>query len=315
MNTLIPSRSIRIARCEVSGRSFGLDLSAIVGIQPRDVVRFETGESDAVVGTMASLGRQLPVYSLARLLGLSDSDKHSGHCIVTTDGVDVWGLLVDRMSHSESRTTSDVLPLPQLVTGSADSVIQGVVCGAGDQELPLIILDLKRLRPQVHAAIATPVTPAESVAVLTQEDLRTTKVIRRRLITFSPAGTSPDRSLRFAFSVSQVAEITRIPNFIEIPRSPDFVVGLASWRREPLPLLRLGTGEGPAAFDSSQARLAVVKVPECQLRLGLLVHTECELLSGPFSETPVSASLVGQRDHLVRAAFRVGSQTLVFPRF
>jgi hypothetical protein len=61
MNTLTPSRSLRIARCEVAGRSFGLDLSAIVGIQPREVVRFEAGESDMAVGAMASLGRMLPV--------------------------------------------------------------------------------------------------------------------------------------------------------------------------------------------------------------------------------------------------------------
>lgn len=314
MNTLIPSRSIRIARCEVSGRSFGLDLSAIVGIQPRDVVRFEAGETDAVVGTMSSLGRQLPVYSLARLLGLSDSDKHSGHCIVTTDGVDVWGLLVDRVSHSESRTTNDLIPLPPLITGSSGAMIQGVVSNAGDQEPPLIVLELKKLRPQSLAANTLGEAPADLIAAPLIDGTPSPQATRRRLITFAPASEARDSSTRFAFSVSQVAEITRVPNFVAIPRSPDFVVGLATWRQGPLPIVRLGSTSTPVAVDST-TRLAIVKVPESPLPLGLLVNAECELLSCPLTGTPVAASATGQSDQRVRAAFRVGSQTLLFPRF
>lgn len=314
MNALTPSRLIRIARCEVAGRSFGLDLSAIVGIQPREVVRFRAGESDMVVGAMASLGRMLPVYSLARLLGMPAATTSSGHCIVTTDGVDVWGLLVDRVSHSESRTASDLIPLPPLITGSSGAMIQGVVCNAGDQELPLIVLDLKKLRPQPLAANTLDEAPADLNAVSVIEGTPSPQATRRRLITFAPASEAPDSSTRFAFSVSQVAEITRVPNFVAIPRSPDFVVGLATWRQGPLPIVRLGSTSSPVAVDST-TRLAIVKVPESPLPLGLLVNAECELLSCPLTGTPVAASAAGQSDQRVRAAFRVGSQTLLFPRF
>ena len=316
MNDRTPSRSTHIVRCEVAGRFFGLDLSAIVGVQPRDVVRFEASNSETVVGTIPSLGRRLPVYSLARLLGVPDANTNSGHCIVTTDGVDVWGLLVDRVSQSESRTASEVVPLPPLVTGSSESVIQGVVCSAGHPDIPLIVLDLKNLRPRSPAANAVDAPLVDSNATHVGRGANPSGAAPRRLITFAPTTAAIDSTTRFAFSVSQVAEITRIPHFVEIPRSPDFIAGLAVWRQAPLPILLLGSSDGGGTnLVDSTARLAIVKVPECDIRMGLLVSSGCEFLTCPLSGTPVSASSIGYSDDLVRAAFRVERQTLLFPRF
>lgn len=310
------SQTIRIARCEVAGRLFGLDLSAIVGIQPCEVVRFEATDSEMVVGTIASLGQRLPVYSLAQLLGLPNSRTHAGHCIVATDGIDVWGLLADRVSHSESRTASEVVPLPALITGSSASMIQGVICEMGDEGLPMIVLDLKRLRPrpqEVTVAGDVAIRPMSASVDLPASGLN---VVHRQLIAFSPAAADEADNVRYAFSVRQVSEIIRIPNSVPLPGSPDSVVGLTVWRKGPLPIVRFASSrkrsDRPA--DSTD-RVAVVRVPECELPLGLLVKPECEQLSCPLPGTPVSAGSIGQQEQQIRAAFQVGSQTLLFPRF
>lgn len=314
MNDTSPSQTIRIARCEVAGRSFGLDLSSIVGIQPREVIHFEEADSNQVIGTIASMGRKLPVYALAQLLGMASTRTRTGHCIVATDGVDVWGLLVDRVSHSESRTASEVIPLPALITGSADSMILGVVCNTGDDGPPLIVLNLKRLRPQ-QEVISNEVVTSSPMPATPDQPAMSMESAQRQFLAFTPAEVDED-NLRYAFSVRQVSEITRVPNSVPLPGAPDFVVGLAVWRNGPLPIVRLDTGHfGEKLSTDLTDRIAIVKVPECELPLGVLVSLDCELLSCPLVGTPVPAASIDQPQHRIRAAFQVGSQTLLFPLF
>ena len=309
------SQTVRIARCQVAGRTFGLDMSAIVGIQPSEVVRFDSTSTDEVIGSITSQGRQFPVYSLARLLGLPSAPTRTGHCIVATDGVDVWGLLTDRVSHSESRTAREVVPLPALITGSAGAMIRGVLCGTGEQTLPLIVLDLEQLRPRSQPspvaetqASATPAVPREVVSSFPST--------QRRLVTFAPASAPAGSNLRYAFSVTQVVEITRVPESIALPGSPAFVQGISVWRHSPLPLVRLTASECRVGHEGGESdRMAVVRVPECDLPLGLLVSPECEILTCPVPGTVLSASHIGVPDHSVRAVFQREHQTLLFPRF
>ena len=309
-----PSHTIRIASCEVAGRTFGLDMAAIVGIQPSEVVRFDSSIADEVIGTMASHGQTYPVYSLARLLGLPHTPSRMGHCIVVTDGVHVWGMLADRVSRSETRSASEVMTLPALITGSTHSMIRGVMCGVDDQSQPLIVLDPERIRPGQLPSPATEFasSPTDMVEDRLAPSHRSTQ---QRLITFAAASGNASPHIRYAFSVTQVVEITRVPQSITIPGSPAFIAGIASWRHSPLPLVRLTSDIDSDGSTSSSQRMAVVRVPECTLPLGLLVSPECEILNCPLEGTRLSASQVGVHEHSVRALFRLERHTLLFPRF
>lgn len=315
MPSITPSQLIRMARCEVAGRTFGLDMAAIVGIQPSEVVRYASTATDEVIGTITSQGRHFPVYSLARLLGLPTAGARTGHCIVATDGVDVWGVLADRVSHIESRTASEVIPLPALITGSDRSMIRGVVCGTEGQSLPLIVLDLESIRPGVLSSRGPGSASSfpEPVAVESGPASHSTL---KRLITFAAASAPADSHIRYAFSVTQVVEITRVPESVALPGSPAFVAGIANWRNRPLPLVRLTTCDTGSENDRpSSDRMAVVRVPECSLPLGLLVSPECEILTCPILGTTVSSTRMGVAPGAIRAAFQVAQRTLLFPRF
>ena len=315
MPSITPSQLVRMARCEVAGRTFGLDMAAIVGIQPSEVVRYASTATDEVIGSITSQGRQFPVYSLARLLGLSTSGARTGHCIVATDGVDVWGLLTDRVSHSESRTAREVVPLPALITGSAGSMIRGVLCGTGEQTLPLIVLDLERLRPASGMTQAAEPAPSQHSPVVS-DVASSFQSTHRHLMTFLPASAPVGSHLRYAFSVTQVVEIARIPESISLLGSPAFVAGLSVWHNQPLPLVHLSASDtGTAPVPSPSDRIAIVRVPECQLPLGLLVSGACELLTCPVPGRRVSAASIGVPESRARAVFQLEQQTLLFPRF
>jgi len=144
----------------------GADQYALRGVDVALVTRADEMQAEAAddgrVGVLSRSGEQIPVYSLAALLGgRRDVRTADRHVVVTGAAGSRYGLLVDRLVRSGGNGAS-VIPLPSVVGGAAVRWFEGLL---SLQETSCLVLAPEGLRPGGHA-------PAGSAAAADAPRLR-----------------------------------------------------------------------------------------------------------------------------------------------
>ena len=257
----------RIAHCRVGADRFAVDLSALLGIERTDRLQLAPAESGseraAEIGWLLGAREDVPVHSLARLLGrpaASRATRGAGVVLVHSgrSGAGRFGVLVDGIERSD-RPTEAIHPLPELFLRRGIYGFRGVVEEAGALSLLLDFAALVAGRAESLEAAQCPVRPEADRHAGAEVASRPAS---RVLIADLNAQSAGGQQVSIAFTAGQVAEVVEALPIIPVPGAPAHLPGIIHWRDTPLPVLdlaRILTGPGRfPALDLQAARFIVV---------------------------------------------------------
>lgn len=134
------STALRFIRCSIGNEDYGLDMSWVKSIQRTDHLLTDpkrNANDTSLVGKLMDAGEEVPVFSLASLLGysLSDVEDDSQQRIIVLDtltndngcGDKPWALLVDRVSQVIPVSRGQFDQVPAVITGPATTYFNGVI--------------------------------------------------------------------------------------------------------------------------------------------------------------------------------------------
>jgi chemotaxis signal transduction protein len=139
-----------------------------------------------------------------------------------------------------------------------------------------------------------------------------------RIVLFSTADPRPrERPLAFGLNITQVDEVLGLPALTPVPHTAPFLVGLANWRDQPVPVLDLARRLGlPPSAPDARSRLLVVSAgapaAEPHDRAGFLVRPSVRVLRLPLAHRPC-IRMPPLEPALVRGAVELPQETLVIP--
>ncbi|HMF15145.1 MAG TPA: chemotaxis protein CheW, partial [Gemmataceae bacterium] len=227
------ARQLRVVRCRVGAEVYALDLRGVRGIHRSDGMRRERGP-DGRTGYIPAQAGNVPVFALAEILGRhATALRASQHVVLMKSQGEPWGLLVDHVSQVVAVDASESRPLPAFLRWWPE--VPGERVLLREQELLLL------LRPdRLHATnIRAPGEFAEEGSE-TDDDLFQGSPPGNQMIVFTTSDAAPGaRRLAFGLDLSMVSEIVDLPELTPVPRTPDFVRGLAVWRSRAVPVVDL----------------------------------------------------------------------------
>jgi purine-binding chemotaxis protein CheW len=338
----LPGRgALRLVRCEVGGASFCLDPARVRSIRRSDQLEptpppgspGPPGAANAAggrpLGWLPDEGGPIAVYSLAARLGASLlPPRAAGPVIVLDAGPEPWGLMVDRVSRTAEVAPAARLPLPPLARDPARGWFDGV---AALPDRLALVLAADRLHPAARAARTaegvegaaadggagaeagpSPPEGAPDPTAAPSPSAAGANGGPGRIVLFStsPGGEAP---VLFALTLAQVQEIARPQPLTRVPGAPPYLLGLARWRDEAVPVidLSLRLGGGPSFFEG-ESRLLIARGARVPRRLGFPVRTEIRALALPLPNRPSRQRRLLDRS-LVRGIFELDAGTVFVP--
>jgi chemotaxis signal transduction protein len=300
--------TLRLLGCIVGGRTYGLDAAWVLSIQRTERLQ-PTDDDAAMVGRLGDL----PVYSLARQLGVTAQTRSSSQQVAVLDtGSGPWGLLLDRVTPLPPIAATALEPIPPRATQPETDCWLGAV--QLEQEV-LLVLDAERLHPDAdrpprwHEPSQRP-APTLMPGVAPQPRVGG----ERQLVLFStlamPAGQRP---VSFGLSLAHVAEICEPLPVVPVPAAPAGVAGLVRWREHLVAVVDLAHLLGlPAVVPEKRMRLLIARTPGPSGLLGFLVRPGIRVLRLPVASVP-SPRLLPVDLSRVRAVVELEGETLIVP--
>jgi chemotaxis signal transduction protein len=301
---------LRYLRCDVGLQTFAFHLDDVRGLGRIDNV--DRGhDGSPTVGLLRSAGHDVPVYRLGDLLGV---EAELGRQVAVVDtGTEQIGLLVDRVS-SVCEVPSERLFQLSTIHGDPRALFFHGVIRDDDGVSPLIVTE------RFGQSVARKSLPTTAVT-FPQEFQTPAATVADRLVVVSSGTLLEDgQPLSFGFSLSQIVEVLDLPKVAPIPGSPEFVVGVAPWRDQVIPVVdwsvRLGClAEGsPSTDGNSRSRLLVVRGPDEFGPVGVRVPLTMRVERLPLIHVP------SQRKHdwnssLIRNVVELRKETLILSDF
>lgn len=313
------SSGVALLACQAGGETYCLPRAS--------VLRLERGEGS------------YPVHRLATLLGPPLLDRGGPGPVLLLEGPHgPWGLMVERVERPAEIRAADLLPLPPLVGRAAAPSLDGVARLPGGLAL---LLAPSRLHQQA-ASNGRPSSTAAATAAVNTADAHPPRLAPTRdhgdlplpaeldggvptLPMASPPGTGPGRLLLFStspggeapvlfgLSLAQVQEVIRPQPLLRVPGAPPYLLGLAPFRDEVVPVidLSLRMGAGPSFFEG-ESRLLVARGTRVPLKLGFPVRAEIKVENLPLPNRVNSSRFLFDRS-LVRGVFELDAGTVFIP--
>jgi chemotaxis signal transduction protein len=309
---------LRLLRCGAAGEWYALDMAWVRGIHRGDRFRREAG-GDGAIGVLRGKDGEVPVFSLARLLGrsfnwpapapLSPWEKGRGEVapedrpVVVVNGPCLWALLMDDVSPMAETSARSVFPVPAVIDDPKAHPFQGVLLQ--DEEL-LLLLAPDRLRGDPYPFLR-PIQPLARPPFVRRPASR-----RGQLLLFSTADPQPQaRPLFFGLSITQVLEIVAPPPLVPVPGAADFVRGLMPWRGQPVLVLDLSRILGlPPAGPEPRSRLLIAAASADSDPVAFLVRPSMRVAHLPLPHQPCRRELPVDLA-LTLGAFELRNETLV----
>jgi chemotaxis signal transduction protein len=329
----------QIMRCALGERTYGLEMRRVRSILRRELLEDPAGAPavDGVLGWLPARAGGGPVWSLESLLG--HSARQAGQwrslgaqrVVVLDPGPQpnsrgreggTWGLLVDGISKAVRVPQAGLRPLSRTLLGNAAIPFEGVVQSGDDLFLLLCPARLRPVTRQEAVALEDPSPPAVVALPEATQAPRRGQFARGRsrspgrIVVFvlpSIAGAS----VSLALSVAEVAEILTAPPTLPLPAAPDFVIGLAAWRGDVIPVIDLAARLGlPGQLELEQARLLVALARESgpttrrYTYLGLQVPPAIKVVRLPAAASPSNQPLPFD-PRFARGTFELANESLV----
>jgi chemotaxis signal transduction protein len=213
-----------IVRVEISGVGFALPLAAIATIlSPSAMTASDPGSNWA--GTVPSRGGEIPIADGRTIFGI-DTPATSDQRLLILRGSPATGLLVDAIHGTTMLHAGDIEWLSPLF-GPVEQLLTQAVAWQPDGALDLVI-DVPALRRHLHSgASLSPALATASITALFEQPPPGDRLELRL----------DDSDRRWLLPIDYVRHISDPRPPARLPRTSDVILGLLSWRREPIPLI------------------------------------------------------------------------------
>lgn len=273
----------------------GADQYALRGVDVALVTRADemraSAADDGRVGVLPRPGEEIPVYSLAALLGgRRDARTADRHVVVTGAAGSRYGLLVDRLVRSGGDGAS-VVPLPSVVGGAAVRWFEGLL---SLQETSCLVLAPEGLRPGGHA-------PAGGAAAPSAARLRPAPEVSGLVLTFSSAALPSAAVKRHAVSAARVAAVVQSMPLVPVPGCGPHVAALGAWRSAAVVVLDFSRG---AAVTAGSRRFLVLRCGQ-GAQIAIAVDADTALLRATADNVVAAANVPAG---YVRGVFTIGGE-------
>lgn len=311
--------------CNVGREAYAIDATRIVSVDKPTPLQHESLANE-LVGRFPGPNGDMPLYSLNRLLGrrASKPGGESQRVITLAQDGEHWALLAHSISPIIDIATDNIRPLPAMAQTPETSIFPAVIQHKGHL---VLTLSLDLLYPNGIQAEPTPLPETDPI-----EDLAATEAAdESALVALRATEQQPDgalilfylpdqlvelKGLAFGLSMSQVAEIERIPPLIPIPKGPASVLGLSLWRDNVVPVVdlnyRLGLSSTAYLPSDGHSQLIVARGPQPGQLIGFPIQAGVRSLNAPIHSEPYEQSLP-LNHQLVRGVFALSTETLVVP--
>jgi chemotaxis signal transduction protein len=279
-------------------------------IQRADCLQTQAG-SNGSIGVVPGPEADVPVYSLARLLGQSDAITNRLQLIlVLNTKPQPTGLLVDEVSQIIRVDPRAVRPLPAQLGAANHRCCAGVV--QHESELLLLLTPDHLIPGTVPAMAELTESIAETIDPLSGPSPRFGD--ERQLVVFATGNaTKCIRPVVFGLSITQVLEVLARPKLLTVPLTSNCVLGLTYWRARPVAVFDLSRCLGLEPSDFRQcSRLIIARPSTLAPPIGFLVLPFIRLLRLPLPHHPSEPSVLGNLP-AIRGIVELRNETLILP--
>ncbi|MCE9563672.1 MAG: chemotaxis protein CheW [Planctomycetes bacterium] len=292
---LVETKQSRVSQCRVRDFWISLDLSSVRGIERADQVA-PVVDQWPQVGSLPTRTSDIPVFSLAGLLGFSETgEQHGSQLLLLDTPSGPVGVLVNQSSQGTIVTSASFLRMPAVVQSQhfpavvrIDSDIipwldlDSIFTGRSSRELP-------QSNPWPHRISATS---------------------RDRLMVIPlPAAIEAERAWGIGLPAALVAELVESRQFKPVPGTPAFVTGVMPWRDQVIGVLDLCAWLGLQPLEAGKSLVAVVASPGSAEPIGLLIPRGVRILKLPIPNLASERAFPGDPEQIVMPV-EVGDQTI-----
>ncbi|MCR4434447.1 MAG: chemotaxis protein CheW [Clostridiales bacterium] len=220
-----------------------------------------------VTGLCSLRGELLPVIDSRKLFNMADTEYNEGSRIIVTDieGKKV-GLVADRVSEVISVEESMVKDPPGSIRGMDGGVINGILLLNHGKRL-IMILDAHKI---VHAgnleAYSKQQAPHKNFQDLIKRPLE-----EEQIVIFNIGMEE------YAFRISCVKEIIRLPEIMKVPNTAGYIEGVLSIRNQLLAVIHLGRLLGMNC-EQTEEYSRVVIINSGSLTFGVIVDKVSQVM-------------------------------------
>jgi purine-binding chemotaxis protein CheW len=249
---------------------------------------------------------EVPVFSLAALLGRSAAATHGQHLVVLDTAPAPAALMVDHVSQVQRVPADTFRRLPPWIT-RLTPCFDGVLDHADEM---MLVLSVGRVipgaKPEARGWVAS--TAAAAPEPWTAQPGRASQ----RLIVFQVADAAQaGRPLSFGLDLLQVLEILAPESLLAVPGTPEYVRGLFNWRNRPVPIIDLARRLClPAGPHDAQSRVLIARAG-AEL-VGILIRPAVRLLQLPVPHAACRRQFPSAADCLA-GAVELAGETLAIP--
>ncbi len=239
---------VQLVACQSSGHGFALRTDNLSGVHQLSRQQLADG-----VDQLETAEGVFPIVSLADLLSdrlniSMEADPEDRALLAVHVGDQMLALRVGDVSRAIMADYSSFYPLPKVAHPSDQSGIFDCIAVINPEaDHPKDVMRLV-----FDPAVALGIKQADSTAKhLSQVAQRTAQNVPRRdggganqLLAFMPEDTSQDPTFLFVLPLSMVAEVTTAHEIMPIGMSSELLEGYIFWRKQPVPVIRLGHSFG-----------------------------------------------------------------------
>lgn len=267
-----PGARLTLVRMEIGGLRFVVPLADVAAvIEPTAMERQDDDAGGVWIGRIASRQGVIAVASGPRLLRVGSGDERPGRLAILRARQPV-GLAVDRVLGARTVDRDQILSLPETVAALRAVPVSGAIWSE-DDELE-VLLDVDALLSELESDPNGNRQPERFIHSYRQKIVgRYGGVDYRRALEVRFEGSAE----RWLLPMSTVRLVTDAPEPHPLPRSPERIAGLLSWRRGPIPVidptyqLRIPRPVGQAARLVVIGEPAAIGAPSQEADAALLV--------------------------------------------
>jgi purine-binding chemotaxis protein CheW len=223
------SDDVAFLQFEVAGQDYALPLEQVREVtKPPAAATTLPGMDEVMVGVVPFRGALLALISVRAVLGLAGSpDPATSRIIVASLGEATLGLLVDGVRAILRAREGDVGAVPSVLNrGAGEARIDAVV---RTPDGLVSVLAAERVLREESVAQVVAEAAGERAALAEEAEQR---AIMEQFVLFRLAEET------YGLPVAAVVEVVRMPNNVtRVPRAPDFVAGVMSYRGAIVPLI------------------------------------------------------------------------------